>query len=300
MGIRSLPFLKGKKGWQFAGGGLSADGGGNVPIATDSTVGIVQPDGSTITVDSNGVISSHGFTVANNAGAHNAIYCGKSLGMSVSEAQYASIQAGTFEGMFIGDYWTIDNVTYRIAAFDYWFNTGDTACTVHHVVIVPDENFTAQKMNTEGVTTGGYVGSEMYTTNINDVKTAINTAFGSLHILSHREYLINAVSNGRPSSGDWYNSTIDLMNEQMVYGGFMFESANDGNTLPTKQTIDKTQLPLFAFNPSKICNGDAWWLRSIASSSKFAGVNAYGLASYHHASNAYGIRPAFAIYQPTI
>ena len=66
----------------------------------------------------------------NNAGAHNAIYRGKSLGSTVTTAQYAAIKAGTFDDLYIGDYWTIGGVNYRIAAFDYYLNSGDTLlCT---------------------------------------------------------------------------------------------------------------------------------------------------------------------------
>ena len=78
------------------------------------------------------------FPLVNNAGSHNSIYRGMSLGTSVSAAQYASISAGTFKDMYIGDYWTINSVVWRIAAFDYYYNTGDENCTTHHVVIVPD------------------------------------------------------------------------------------------------------------------------------------------------------------------
>lgn len=74
------------------------------------------------------------------AGAHNAIYRGKYLGSAVTEAQYAAIAAGTFEDMYIGDYWTIGDVNYRIAAFDYYYRTGDTSCDTHHITLVPDGN----------------------------------------------------------------------------------------------------------------------------------------------------------------
>lgn len=84
-----------------------------------------------------------------NAGAHNAIYRGKSLGSTVTTAQYAAIKAGTFDDLYIGDYWTIGGVNYRIAAFDYYLNSGDTNCTTHHVVIVPDTClYNAQMHNT--------------------------------------------------------------------------------------------------------------------------------------------------------
>ena len=54
----------------------------------------------------------------NNAGAHNAIYRGKNLGTSVTTAQYNAIKAGTFDDLYIGDYWVINGKTWRIAAFD--------------------------------------------------------------------------------------------------------------------------------------------------------------------------------------
>lgn len=50
----------------------------------------------------------------NNAGAHNAIYRGKSLGSTVTTAQYAAIKAGTFDDLYIGDYWTIGGVNYPV------------------------------------------------------------------------------------------------------------------------------------------------------------------------------------------
>ena len=40
----------------------------------------------------------------NNAGAHNAIYRGKSLGSTVTTAQYATIKDGTFNDLYIGAY----------------------------------------------------------------------------------------------------------------------------------------------------------------------------------------------------
>src|SRR5699024_9521029 len=73
--------------------------------------------------------------VYSGAGAHNSVYRGKNLGASVTAEQYAAIAAGTFDDLYIGDYWTIGGVTYRIAAFDYYLHTGDTPCTDHHAVI---------------------------------------------------------------------------------------------------------------------------------------------------------------------
>ena len=90
----------------------------------------------------------------NNAGSHNSIYRGKSLGSSVTAAQYDAISDGTFAGLYIGDYWTINEVSWRIAAFDYWYGAGDTACTTHHALIVPDAAIASNiAMNSTNITT---------------------------------------------------------------------------------------------------------------------------------------------------
>lgn len=240
----------------------------------------------------------------NNAGAHNAIYRGKSLGSTVTTAQYAAIKAGTFDDLYIGDYWTIGGVNYRIAAFDYYLNSGDTNCTTHHVVIVPDTClYNAQMHNTSSggwesgaanTTAGGYVGSDMYKSNLEQAKTTIKSAFSG-HVLKHRIYLTNAVANGRASGGAWCDSEVDLMCEQMVYGSGIFSPVSDGSNVPTNYRVEKSQLPLFQHEPSRIGNRNDWWLRDVITASDFAYVSSGGNAYYYNASDSFGVRPAFCI-----
>lgn len=228
------------------------------------------------------------------AGAHNGIYRGKNLGTSVTAAQYAKIADGSFDDLYIGDYWVINNVTYRIAAFDYYLTTGDTACNTHHVVLVPDSKLYDAKMNDTNTTNGGYTGSAMYTTNLATAKTTINAAFAN-HILSHRQYLTNAVSNGRPSGSAWFDSDVELMSEYNVYGNGFFSPVSDGSNVPNKYSIDKSQFPLFAMRPDLISNRVTYWLRDVVSASTFACVDDDGRASDHDASYSFGVRPAFCI-----
>ena len=303
----------------------------------------------------------------NNAGYHNSIYRGKNLGSTVTEAQYAAISAGTFEDMYIGDYWVIHDdltnkdITWRIAHFDYWLNCGDINTTTHHVVVVPDTILYSAKMNETNVTTGGYTHSLMrggvthqdtftgdgtttvftlsysssfvinvkigtttqatstYTISgttltfntapangaaievnyINtdylnqgglvQAKTMIEAAFGSAHILSHRELLSTASSSSGASNWGWTNSTIDLMSETMVYGCKVW--ANAGYDVG----IDKEQLALFRHDHSRIVNRSYQWLRSVYSSAYFALVGYNGLATDYGASASRGVRPAFAL-----
>ena len=230
----------------------------------------------------------------NNAGAHNAIYRGKSLGSSVTTAQYSAISAGTFDDMYIGDYWTIGGVNYRIAAFDYYLNCGDTSCTKHHVVLVPDTCLYNHVMNDTNITTGAYVGSKMYTEGLEQAKTTIKAAFSG-HVLSKRIYLSNATANGKASTGAWCDSEVDLMCEHMVYGNGVFSPVSDGTTVPNNYRVEKSQLPLFQHEPSRICNRASWWLRDVISATHFAGVTSDGVANGLDASYSLGVRPAFCI-----
>lgn len=226
---------------------------------------------------------------------HNSIYRGKYLGTSVTEAQWQEIANGTFDDMYIGDYWSIGDMTYRIAAFDYYMHADDFDTYTHHVTLVPDRSMYEHVMNDSNVITGGYVGSKMYTTGLADAKTTINNAFGSAHILSHRQYLCNAVSNGNPSGGSWYDSTVELMTEQNVYGGKVYSAVNNGSTVPALYTVDKSQYPLFAFRPDLISNRQSFWLRDVVPDAYFASVLGDGRAGCSGASTSFGVRPAFSI-----
>ena len=231
----------------------------------------------------------------NNAGAHNAIYRGKNLGTSVTTAQYNAIKAGTFDDLYIGDYWVINGKTWRIAGFDYYLRCGDTDLTTHHAVIVPDTCLYNHVMNDTKTTDGGYVGSKMYKEGLESAKTTIKAAFSG-HVLSHRIYLTNATSNGKASAGAWCDSEVDLMNEQMVYGTGIFSPVSDGSTVPANYRVEKSQLPLFQHEPSRICNRNDWWLRDIISEHNFTLVSDAGLANFGTVYNSYGVRPYFCIY----
>ena len=238
-----------------------------------------------IPLDTNGTISPW---------QHNGIYRGKNLGSSVTSAQWAAIQAGTFDDLYIGDYWTINGIEWVIVAFDYYYNTGDTACTTHHVVVIPRTNLYNAQMNTENVTTGAYVGSKMYTENLNQAKTTIQNAFGASHLLSIRQHFQNATTNGYESGGTWYDATVWLMSEANVYGGNVFKSVINGTGWPNLYSIDNRQYPYFRFalpNEKR-----AWyWLRDVANSSHFAYVDSRGNSSAGSASASGGVRPAFCI-----
>lgn len=130
------------------------------------------------------------------AGYHNSIYRGKDLGTAVTDEQKAAIKSGTFEDLFIGDYWKINGVKYIIAAFDYYLNkytqyydilegTRTGILQDHHITIVFVEDYYRSFNNTVDYTYQycGYADSTLFQDLADEDNAPLSTvveAFGSL------------------------------------------------------------------------------------------------------------------------
>ena len=258
----------------------------------------------------------------NNAAAHNGIYRGKDLTAYFdSGAMSTAIANGSFDDIYPGDYITkqvtvdgksIGEENFLIADLDYELYTGYDGVLTHHALVVPQDVLnTNMRMCATNDTTGGYVASEMWQTTIPKYVTAIQNAFGSGHVLKHRELLTNAVSASAPAGGGagwvgsssgwgWYDTYVNLMNENMVYGSQVWGSGYD--------TGERTsQLALFRLNPSARIAGYRgnrtnrmwYWLTAVASASRFAYCRYDGIAYCNEASyagGAGGLRPHFLLY----
>ena len=230
---------------------------------------------------------------ANNAAAHNAIYRGKNLGTQFTAEMSANIKNGTFKDLYCGDYLVINGTTYRFMDFDYLYKTGDTSLGTHHILVVPDAPMYSHVMNDTNTTEGGYVGSKMYKSGLDQALAKIKVDFGEAHIVTYRNLLVNTVSNGAPSNWAWYSRQIDLMNEEMVYGTRVWSQASH-NGFDT--VANKSQLAAFKHNHSLISSCRSWyWLRAVRSSTDFCGVSSNGNAGTAGAFDSNGVRPCFLI-----
>ena len=288
--MRVLPFFKPRKGWHVAGTNLEPDSGGSyvLPVASADTLGGVKV-GETMKIN-DGLLNY----------VPGQILPLVNLGTEYTAELKQDISSGAFKKAVVGGYLTINGHVYDFAHPDYWLNTGDAQCTTHHMLVVPRGCLVSGTMNSTHITTGAYVGSDFYTGNnsntaLADIKAIIKADFGEANILTHRELLANTVdASGNASNWAWYDSDIDLMNEQMVYGGAC-GSKPAADSVNHNMGIDKSQLKLFAERPDLITNRANWWLRSVVSASRFAFVNSYGDANLDSAGDSLGIRPAFAI-----
>ena len=290
---------------------ITVDNANNVTITVDpSTVYVNEQElnekAEELTGDYTEKINSlKQIVVASNAGAHNAIYRGKDITDLFYDGTLSKqIAAGTFDDIFVGDYiiGKTSKRKYLVADINYRLHMGDTECTKPHILMIPEKIMGTAMMNDTHVTTGAYVGSKMYTTNLTPFKTIIKNDFGAGHILKHRNHLQNAVTNNYESGGTWYDSEIELMNECMVYGSNIWHNILCGTNFPNNYEIDNSQLSLFRLRHDLIIArndaGDRWWywLRNVVSSSNFAYVSNDGSANTSGAANSGGVRPAFLIY----
>lgn len=246
------------------------------------------------------------------AASHNALYRGKDLTSYFnSGAMSTAIANGTFDDIYPGDYiiktLTVDGTTYNnmkwiVGDLDYHLHRGDTETTTHHVVLYPETNLGTARMNASDTTSGGYQGSEMWITTIQKYATGIINAFGSGHVLTHRERLTKAIDanaysggggmgNGATvwADGEWVDVKVNLFNEAMMYGNAPFASSG-------RDTYDcNKQLASFRYgqNFTRAC----WcWLRDVASANYFANATGSGVADCNLASNVRGVRPYFLLH----
>lgn len=245
---------------------------------------------------------------------HNAIFRGDDLfakGYTIDDI-CAMISDGSFSDIYIGDYFTLSgtienvpcfveqtddegtttlvestqtvtyNTNFRIAGLDTYLNTGDTAFTKHHVVIVPDGIIGSNRMNSSNTTTGGYAGSFMHTSVLPVYDTHFSEKLNN-HLLEHRDLLSTSTTDW-----SWYSTKTRLMSEPEAYGARVFGSKFDIGTAYRK-------FPLFDLAPKYICNRTAYWIRTVCSSERFAFVGSIGYANDSNASIVVSVRPRFVI-----
>ena len=245
------------------------------------------------------------------AGHGNIIYRGADVTAYFESGLLSTnIATGMFVGIHIGDFIrksiVVDGATYTddwiIGDFNYHLHRGNTETTANHILVFPRGTFGAARMNATDVTTGGFLGSEMWGTTLPKYTTAIKATFGASHVLKHRESLTNTVDatavsgacgtwNGTTTNWAWTDVEVNLFNETMIYGGRVLSSSmydvGDCNTQVAAMHHDKS---------SSFTHAGWNWLRAVAGSTSFCRAGVYGDAGSYYASDALGrVRPYFLL-----
>lgn len=226
------------------------------------------------------------------------------LGDHLTEEQKAAIKNGSFDGMFVGDYWEKDGIIWRIVDLDYWYGRGSETggamgeCKTHHINIMPDSGLYTGVMNSTAITTNGYVESTMFKTGLNNAIAMIESAFGKDNLLVHSYNLCNSTKSGLQIGSSWYNRTVDIPNEVSMYGTYVLTGAPTGeDDIVRRHTTDYSQLALMRNNGFYICpKRENCWLRDVVSSKAFATVYNSGFANSANANaSSIYVRPIFGL-----
>ncbi len=288
----------------------------SLPAATADTLGGVKVGTGLTAV--NGLLS-----LLLDPVMHRNIFRGKNLGDSLTTAQKTSIQNGTFDDLFVGDYWVINGIYWRIVDMDYWLGCGqsissnsDTQAseslrtTYHHLVIMPDHPICSKQI---GKSTGagklGYGGTPMFTTYLSSLALPkVQAAFGDA-LKEHSDIFSTVHVNGTTDNMEWSVRTIDLPSMIQMFGHRLFTAADPVNNVDNglEGDISKTQFSLFRLCPQfiKCIKHDAgpldidptyMWLRDSVNDNEYVYIDTNtGFVGSIAANYPLGVRPVFAI-----
>ena len=231
---------------------------------------------------------------------HNGIYRGDNLlsGHFASIADIiTAVRAGDFSDIYIGDYIpaTVDSTERQF--FVAGINKGGRLIkgsnygVSNYLCMLYDSN-TMAVYTSNMTTSGGYVGSEMYTTTLPAMYTSLagsdDTPFYS-YVLTTNEYLESANSFSSITDGVTYTTKCDLVlpSEMEVYGAVIFASSK------FDMINNVEQLPIFKF--STFTDKFYGWLRNVYDSKYFC-LAYYELGAYYgYADLQHYCRPRFFI-----
>lgn len=229
-----------------------------------------------------------------NANTHNATYRGQNLG-SFNETFADDIDNGTFNNMWVGDYFTVNKHTYKIAGFNYKYGHEENTTLANHLIMITDVLGT-HDMNSTDTTAGGFAGSSMFKDEIPVVEKQLATDFGE-HLLKFKSYLSTSIdSSSAPNGGQWYELTANLCNSAMWWGS-PSEYSNNANGVKFNIGDEDTQLPIMKLHTDEQKNGGQdVWLRDVYNSRDFACAYGDGSPNSGDASvSRIGVRAFFLI-----
>ncbi len=204
----------------------------------------------------------------NNAGAHNSLYRGKNLGTSITAAQIAAIQNGSFDDIYPGDYWVFSIDGSTVYAYVAGCNTYKNLGTNHNAEVHYGPNhiilwchFGKYALNDTDDCSGGLPGMKVYT-----------EIFP--HLLSELEKVIPAnaiykqfgdwISDSINSSGvvlHQYIATIPMFLPSLINLGFNW-SPSQGNA---NNIVVNIPWPMCAHMPVPEAKSVTYWLNYAAS-----------------------------------
>lgn len=212
--------------------------------------------------------------------AHNKVLREQNLG-KLTDEHYRSISNGTFDDLYVGDYFTINNHKYIIGGFDYLYGAENNSNLGHHALII-DYNRTYNRGDTNYSWdfNNGFIKSETYLTKLPELNKRHEVDFQN-HLLEWNEYLTTSTQDGIANGGDWFRVKSSVFNIKMlgskVGNAGQYKTINK-NGIDYNVGIEKDTLPIMNFTTS---NNILYYsfIRDVGYSDLSLGVN--GSVVYH-------------------
>ena len=254
---------------------------------------------NTPTQGSNNPVTSDGIYAAIQGGGgggssvdtlHNGCFRGEFLGNTFTAEQKLAIYNGTFDDLYVGDYWTINGVNWRIADIDcfigIYFDTNDNPITEHHLVIMPDsEVITPSRIQparaqAQGMGWAPYLSSELATSTLpNTFLPIVNSNFGAANIMEVKYYAVESIpqsASGKYGSLGIGSGKLILPSIYEITGSYFcglnvdmhhnYMQANNKNIIPKQFALFKYAPKLMKFTNTSTVDEDTYWLRDQGSS----------------------------------
>lgn len=234
--------------------------------------------------------------LTSSARVNNTLYRGMDITAYFDSGEMSKDIANVdFSNIYIGDYInkpiTVDGTTYNVkwlvADIDYFYNINYH--NKHGVVMICETVIPyVAKMKNSGSTDGGYLSSDMWISVIPKFTTALQNAFGTTHIQSHKEYLSDTVNNTLPSMMEpqstgtvtncvWTDVLANIPSSRMC-GVQLASSWKDGSD-------NLRPLSLFRVSPAFSDDHKWYFTRTVARDGSYVRVE--GLGSYFVGSASY-------------
>ena len=260
----------------------------------------VLSDNAELEIAANLVSIEEKLSLINSPQNRNNFYRGKNLGTTFTLSQLDAIRTGTFNDLYVGDYWTgPDGVRYDIAHFNY-FRGGmhpDSGAirNKNHIVLITSPWVQTATQMFPVIGDNGYMHSQIRTALRNHAPT-VQSFFTNATLETVSDYAVGkAYRDGRTWTGDLISDKLMLMNELQVYGTYIHAAMNDNNTPRYKATFHTNQFALFRLLPANRAVKGTWFLRDSAGRGYFTAVAATGYARELSPTYSSTLRPFFAI-----
>lgn len=227
--------------------------------------------------------------------SHNCVFRGKYLGDSVTDKQRTAIVEGTWDDIFIGDYWTFGGINFRIASLSLNLSVG-----VNPLVLLPDSTTVMSSLTTDTATYIGEAQASLIPGNsINSLFLLLSAQGFSTLGSRYAETMTQINKESREMSMTNFSTSLTkgfLMAFENIYGYSI--TTLEVSRLSSDNCAPSVQFPLFRLAPEYIPakDGNIYWLRTMTDdNTKYLGVNGSGRINSYDPTTELYLRPYFPV-----